>query len=129
MVRTFPDQDIPGEWFEERHQADFTLFAANGVPGEPNAIGRPQLGWAEVPGQFVGGEHKLPVRLVPAPLGGRVVEGVDDQFALNGHRLVLLVIEVDPAAEPAGGGLSRLVTDRVRPDHRHLAGHSNGRIV
>jgi hypothetical protein len=46
----------------------------------------------------------------------RIVVGVHDQLAFDGHRLVLGVVEVQPATEASGRRLARLTVHGIGPD-------------
>ena len=125
----FSDDDLSAVRSEEWHEADLAPFTAHGVPGYPNAVGRPQFGRAEVCGKLFFRKDVLPVGVVSVGFLQGVVKAVHDQLAFNRHRLVILIVKVDPTTESSRRGVSGLAVHGVRPEHRHFQGHAYLRIV
>ena len=104
---------------EDRHEADFRLRIADGVPRNPYAVRRTQLGFAEVLGELLGGERKFAIGGLAVLHGARIVVRIDGEVSINWNRLVRAVIEVQPPAKAASRRLARLVVDCRRPDGDH----------
>ncbi len=67
-------------------------------------------------GELLRSKNELAAGSLGRPAVLRIIVGIDDQLPLDGHRLVLDVVEVQPAAETARRLLSRLRVHRLGPD-------------
>jgi hypothetical protein len=66
--------------------------------------------------KLLGPEHELAIRRPVERAAAGVVVGVNDERPFHRNGFVLVVVEVQPAAEPARGGLARRVQHRIGPD-------------
>ncbi len=117
-----------GGRLEDGHEADRLLFAADGIPRHPDAVRRPELGRAIVVLELLGRENVLPIGVhgsfigaLVRTLGGSFLVCVreDGHFAFRLHGLVRAIVEVDAAAEPAGGFLAGPIDHRLAPNDHH----------
>jgi hypothetical protein len=100
-------------------QTDFLLRTAHFVPRQPHAVGRSELRGRFLFGQLLRRNDIAPRRLcfVRRPIG--FVECVDDQLAVDSHRvLCILLEEQQPPAEAALRRLSGRVEHGIGP-RRH----------
>jgi len=125
VLRRIAHDDLPILGFEERHQRHIYLFTADGVPGNPNAVGRTKLGQTVVLGKILGREYVFSIRLIATLSVFTVAEPVNNQIAFNGHRFLLAVVEIDATTKAPGRRTARLIVDRVFPECRQLVRHTN----
>lgn len=108
---------------EACHEADLALQAADFVPGDPDAVGMPDLRLAVVFGQLFFGEDVLAIGGAARAVAVGVVEGEHHQLAFDLDRFVgTSLVKHDAAAKAAHGGLARSVQDRVGPNRHHAVG-------
>lgn len=117
--RLFAHHDLPAAGREDRQQADRLADAAHLVPGNPNAVGGAQLGGREVLGELLRRKNELAAGRLGWLAILRIIVAIDDQLALDGHGLVLRVVEVQPPAESASWPLARLGVHGLGPDGDH----------
>ncbi len=116
VQRLLAHDDLSRTGGKHGHQADRFLVAADGVPGNPDAVRGPQLRLAEMVAELFGRKAVLARgRLGGLPFVGIVI-GVDHQLALDRHGFVVAVVEVEAAAEAACRRPAGLGDDVGRPD-------------
>ena len=118
ISRLLPNDQLPAGRGEHRHQADLGLLAAHLVPGHPHAVARAQFRRAVMLRELLGREGVFAVGRLAVAAVLAVIIGIHDELPLDRHGIVLRVIEVQPAAEPAGRRLARRIQHCRRPDHR-----------
>ncbi|NLX54971.1 MAG: hypothetical protein GXY58_07655 [Planctomycetaceae bacterium] len=117
LVDRFGNDDAPFTPFKADHQADIAFGAQHAVPGQPDAVGRPQCGLAQVCLQLIGGEHELLFRALPVGIHLFRIEGVDRQRAVHFDRLrIRVAIKEHAPAKTANGRLVRLMQHGVCPE-------------
>lgn len=120
IARLLAREDRAAGVREDRQERYVCLRVANWIPGNPDAVGCPELRGAEVLFNLLGGEGESLGWRLAGVLFARVVKGVDDEAPVHRHRFFLGIVEIDPSAKPARGDLSQLVVHGRRPDHGHL---------
>lgn len=106
--------------FESGHQGEAPGRTAHGIPGNPEAVGVPDLRLAVMPVELFGKEDEdffgLRAFLV-------VIEGQHRELAGNDARfLFVFAVEHDPSAEAADARFARLMQDGVGPQIDDLGG-------
>lgn len=117
MTRLFAHHHRPDLRLEPNDQTDLFLHTAHGVPRHEEAVGMAHLRFTVVGLYLIGGEDVFARRTRIGRLAAVLVEGVNDQFAVDLDRFILvLLIEHQAAAEPASRCFSLSVADRVDPN-------------
>ncbi len=107
----------PGLRLEPGNKSQFLLYAAHIVDGEPEAVGVAEFRLAVVLFERFRREDELMDGFGPQGVFAAIVEQVDRERSFDlDRRLAFAVVEHEAAAEPALGGLPRLVKDVVGPD-------------
>jgi hypothetical protein len=110
---------------ESSDEADFPLLSTGLVPRNPHAVRMPQFRLAVMRGELVLGEDEFAVGFYVVRIAILLVEGVNDQGAIDLDGVFLsLSIEDQSAAESAHGRFVALIENRIRPIRRYLGGHS-----
>ena len=89
------------------------------VPGDPHTVGGAELAVGEERIELLGTEADLDVSATFRTVHVRIIVGVDDQLALHGNCLVLVVVEKDPSTKATGSRGAGRGEDVRGPNRRH----------
>ena len=100
---------------ESRDQTDLSLHSTDGLPRDPDAVGRSKFRHSMMPFELFGGEDEFLVRGCAVGFI-RIIIRMDDELTIDRDCLVLLIVKIEPAAETLGRGLPLGIQDVGCPD-------------
>ena len=125
VLRLPADQRGPVGREEARDQADLRLLSSHFIPGDPEAVGMPDIRLAVMLVEVLPGEDVLSIRLGIAGTSARFVEGVNHQRSVDlDRRVALAAVKEQPPAESTIGRAVGVVVHGIGPNGCHSAGHA-----
>ena len=119
VARGLPHDKRTAGGVEDGNEAELGLGSADGVPGNPDAVGSAKLGGRVMLGELLGREGEFSIGDFAVELRLVVVIGINDELPFDRDRLILGVVEVNTTAEAAGRHLAGLVEDGGAPQDGH----------
>lgn len=119
VARLFAHHHLAVGGREHGQQTDFDLRTTDGVPGNPDAVRRAELGRAEVRCELLRGEDKLVIGFAAVGPRRGIVEAVDGELAFDGHGLIFVVVKVESSTKAAGRRFARRVVHGRGPERDH----------
>lgn len=104
---------------EDRQQADLELRAADGIPGNPDAVRSAKFRRAEMRSQLLRCKDEFAIGFAAVGTLRGIIKAIDRELPFDGNGLIFRVVKVESPTIPAGRGFARHVVHRWRPERDH----------